>query len=135
MTRIMADTPGEKISTQALYTTARVLFPYLESLASSSSSAKPTLLVTSGGLYKQPYHPYFALAASKAAQFNLTTSLSQILEPRGVHVSSIVVNGVVKEDDPIFAPKLIAEVYWKVYQEAKEKEVWITDGEGWQPVS
>jgi NAD(P)-dependent dehydrogenase (short-subunit alcohol dehydrogenase family) len=122
----------KQIATSGLYTTARILAPHLESLASTPGS-KPTLLVTSGGLYKQPYHPFFSLAQSKAAQHNLTMSISQVLKPKGVHVAAIIVHGLVREDSPIFAPKKIAETYWKVYEERTEKEVWITDGKGWQP--
>jgi hypothetical protein len=108
--------------------------PILSSLA-AEAHRKPSLLVTSGGLYKSPWHPYFSLSLSKASQFSLVQSLAQAFSPKGVHVAAVVVHGLVKPESEIFSPQKIAQVFWKLYEQGPtgEREVWVTDGKGWTP--
>ncbi|QDS68978.1 hypothetical protein FKW77_009013 [Venturia effusa] len=122
-----------KISTIGLYTVAKLVLPQLASLAKSSPTSKPSLLVTSGGLFKSPFAPYFSLSLSKAAQHSLTMSLSQEYAKQGVHVVAMVVHGLVKpEGDENFGPGVIADVYWKLYEQGAkgETETWISPPEG-----
>ena len=121
-------TPSQ-LSTLALYTTARVLMPHIQELA-QDPARKPAFLVTSGGLYKDPWHTYFSLSLSKASQHNLTISLSQAFSRRGVHVAAVVVHGLVKPESEFFSPKKIASVFWRLYQQGPkgDVEVWVTDG-------
>jgi len=90
---------------------------------------KPTLLVTSGGLSFNPRPTHFALAASKAAQHNLTMSFAAEYGPKGVHCAAVVVAGIVGQGRGVFDPASIAETYWKLYDERKmeDKNVWIKD--------
>jgi len=124
-----------KVATLGLYCTARVLMPDLVSL-SGQPGRKPALLVTSGGLYKDAFAPFFSLSLSKASQHSLTMSLSQVYAKQGVLVSAVVVHGLVKPESEIFSPKKIAEVFWDLHQQGAggEKEVWITDGKGWTKI-
>jgi NAD(P)-dependent dehydrogenase (short-subunit alcohol dehydrogenase family) len=103
--------------------------PHLSSLA-GKAGRNPALLVTSGGLYKQPFHGYFSLSLSKAAQFSLTQSLAQVFSRQGVHVAAVVVHGLVKPESEHFSPRRIAGVFWDLYQQGPkgEREVWVTDG-------
>jgi NAD(P)-dependent dehydrogenase (short-subunit alcohol dehydrogenase family) len=107
--------------------------PHFVSLA-KDPGRKPSLLVTSGGLYKDPFHKYFSLSLSKAAQFSLTTTLAQRFAQQGVHVASVVVHGLVKHDSEFYSPKKIAQVFWDLYEQdaTGEREVWVTDGKGWE---
>jgi short-subunit dehydrogenase len=128
-TFIPADKSFLKIATIGLYTVARIVLPQLTDLAKSSPTSKPALLVTSGGLYKSPFAPYFSLSLSKAAQHSLTMSLAQEYSKQGVHIAAVVVHGLVKpEGDKYFGPSIIADVYWKLYGQGAdgEKEVWIS---------
>jgi NAD(P)-dependent dehydrogenase (short-subunit alcohol dehydrogenase family) len=121
-----------KIATLGLYTVSKHLLSQLATLATKKPNSKPTLLVTSGGLFKSPFSPYFSLSLSKAAQHSLTMSLAQEYVKKGVHVAAMVVHGLVKpEGDKYFGPSVIAEVYWRVYEQGKdgEKEVWISPPE------
>jgi hypothetical protein len=106
--------------------------PDLVSLA-EEPERKPAFLVTSGGLYKDAFAPYFSLSLSKASQHSLTMSLSQVFSKKGVLVSAVVVHGLVKPESEVFSPKKIAGVFWDLHQQGAggEKEVWITDGKGW----
>ncbi|KAF2437098.1 NAD(P)-binding protein [Tothia fuscella] len=117
-----------QISALSLYTTAKWAIPRLTKLASTDPIRKPSLLVTSGGLYKSPFAPYFSLSLAKAAQFSLTQSLAQQYSKEGVHVAAVVVHGLVKPESEYFSPRKIAEVFWKLYEEGAEKgkrEVWV----------
>lgn len=100
-----------------------------------ATDRKPTLIVTSGGLYKSPYYRYFSLSQAKAAQHSLAITLAQKYGKQGVVVRAIVVHGLVKPEHPIFSPKEIAKTYWRVYEQGHDgdREVWITDGKGWTP--
>jgi len=117
-----------KVSAIGLYTTAKWALPHLTSLAAASPTRKPALLVTSGGLYKSPFAPYFSLSMSKAAQHSLTMSLAQEFSKKGVHVAAVVVHGLVKPDSEFFSPRVVAEAFWGLYQEGSggEKEIWVT---------
>ena len=99
----------------------------MANLAGSNSQAKPALLVTSGGLYANPYAGYFSLAVSKAAQHNLAMSLGQAYKGKGVHVAAVVVNGFVKPESETCSPKLIAGVFWDLYEAGVkgESSVWV----------
>lgn len=60
-------------------------------------------------------------------------SLHQEYAKQGVHVAAMVVHGLVKpEGDEVFGPGVIAEVYWRVYEQGAggEKEIWISPPEG-----
>jgi NAD(P)-dependent dehydrogenase (short-subunit alcohol dehydrogenase family) len=115
-----------QVSAVGLYTTAKWALPLQANLA-SDSTRKPSFLVTSGGLYKDPWAPYFSLSMAKAAQHSLTMSLSQEFSKKGVHVAAVVVHGLVKPESKYFSPKKIAEVFWGLYGEGKDgqKEVWV----------
>jgi hypothetical protein len=125
---------SHQTSTLGLYTVACILMPHLVSLAAETNHT-PSLIVTSGGLYKNPWHPYFSLSLSKASQFSLTQSLSQAFSKQGVHVAAVVVHGLVNPESEIFNPKMIAKVFWQLYEQGVkgEREVWITDRKGWTP--
>lgn len=93
------------------------------------ANRKPTLLVTSGGLSFNPRPTRFALAASKAAQHNLTMSFAAEYGPKGVHCAAVVVAGIVGPGNGVFDPANIAETYWRLYDEGniEEKSVWVKD--------
>jgi hypothetical protein len=110
--------------------------PHLITLAKSTNKTKPALLITSGGLYKNPYHGYFSLSASKAAQFSITTSLGQRFVKEGVNVGAVVVHGLVRKDSEWFSPERIAGIFWECYaagtgrwKKGDVREVWVTEGD------
>jgi len=116
-----------KVSTTSLYTAAKWAMSHLTSFV-NLKDRNPAFLVTSGGLFKDPWAPYFSLSLSKAAQHSLTMTLSQEFSKKGVHVAAVVVHGLVKPDSEFFSPAKIAETFWALYQQGAqgEKEVWVT---------
>jgi short-subunit dehydrogenase len=77
-----------------------------------------TVLVTGGGLALVPSAPYAGLAAQKAAVRSLALSLAQELEPDGVHVATVTVQGVISPGG-YYDPDRIAEIYWALHTEAR----------------
>ena len=134
----LLETPAERVlqdfqtSALALYVVAQWALPALVELASTSTSstdgsaagAKPSLLVTAGGLHSFPLPPFFSLGVAKAAQINLLECLGLIYGKQGVHVAAVDVGGIVKspEEDGEMNPVNIARVIWEVYCE--ERGVW-----------
>ena len=96
--------------------------PGLVSLA-ETKSAKPSLLVTSGGLHAYPLPAFFSLSLAKAAQINLLESLRLIYGGQGVHVASVDVQGIVKSEaeDKVLNPVNIAKNIYEVYEQGKGK--------------
>lgn len=108
----------------------------------------PAFLVTSGGLYKNPFPafvshplaplkkqkkrtkknqpkkpPQFSLASCKAAQYNLLHSLHKEYGPKGVHCAALVVEGKVSEEAQVTTPKNVALEAWKLFEEPAPGEL------------
>ncbi|KZT62897.1 NAD(P)-binding protein [Calocera cornea HHB12733] len=84
---------------------------------------KRTLLFTGGGLSKDPRPNHAGLASSKAAMRNLSRVFYDVHKPNGLHVGLVTVRGFVTPESEKHSPKLIAEQYWKLYEE-KDPESW-----------
>jgi len=84
---------------------------------------KRTLLFTGGGLAINPRPNHAGLAAGKAAMRNLSRVYYDVHKPNGLHVGLVTVRGFVAPESEKHSPKLIAEQYWKLYEE-KDPENW-----------
>lgn len=78
----------------------------------------PAFLVTSGGLYREPFPFLFSLSAGKAAQHNLIYSFHEKFEP-SIHIACIPVIGLVSDDAKVTTASAIAEQFWKLYSQPK----------------
>lgn len=103
-----------------LYVTAAWALPLLESNAQSKSH--PCFFITGGQIWDHPFPAYFSLSMQKAAQVNFAGSLSQVAGPKGIHVATVSVGGVVKDEDPVLNAKNIASKFWELY---------LQDRDGW----
>ncbi|KXS94555.1 hypothetical protein AC579_4475 [Pseudocercospora musae] len=106
-----------RISVVSLYMVAGWALPQFEKIAAKDPESTPTLLVTSGGLHKDPFPAFFSLANVKSAQYNLVHSLYKEYTPKNVHVAAIVVEGQVKDDAKVTTARHIAEEAWKLYEQ------------------
>ena len=79
------------------------------------------IFLTGGGQGLEPYPSFSSLAIGKSAMRSLAFSLHGDLKNSGICVSTVTINGVV---DPTtkFAPNLICEAFWKLY-ESRENEM------------
>lgn len=106
-----------QITTISLYIVLQWAIPLLLSTGESPSS-NPAFLVTSGGLYREPFPFLFSLSAGKASQHNLITSFHKKYEPK-VHIAAIPIVGVVRDESKTTSAKIVAEEFWKLYEQPK----------------
>ena len=74
-----------------------------------------SVLFTGGGLALKPWPQSTALGMAKAALRNFVASLSADLTGTGIHVGSVVINGLVGK--PGFEPQVIADRFWQLHIE------------------
>ncbi|MCM1499307.1 MAG: SDR family NAD(P)-dependent oxidoreductase [Clostridium sp.] len=80
------------------------------------------ILVTGGGLALEPYAGYLPLSMDKAALRAMVQALSPVLKEKGIYLGTVQVTGVIGSDEH-FAPKTIAEEFWKLYTEQETFEI------------
>ena len=83
---------------------------------------KGAILVTGGGLALQPYAGYLPLSMDKAALRAMVQALAPVLKEKGIYLGTVQVTGVIGSNDH-FAPKTIAEEFWKLYTEQETFEI------------
>ena len=77
---------------------------------------KGSSIVFTGGGYKDaPDSEKLALSVSKGALHTLFLSLVQPLQTQGIKIGTVVIDGAVREDGPIY-PRDVAKAFWDVYQ-------------------
>jgi short-subunit dehydrogenase len=77
---------------------------------------KGTILFTGGGLALEPSAIYASLAVGKAGIRSLCFSLADELSVYDIHVATVTITGLVKPGTR-FDPDVIAESYWRLYQQ------------------
>ena len=80
------------------------------------------ILVTGGGLALQPYAGYLPLSMDKAALRAMVQALSPVLKEKGIYLGTVQVTGTIGSND-FYAPKTIAEEFWKLYTEQETFEI------------
>lgn len=83
---------------------------------------KGAVLVTGGGLALQPYAGYLPLSMDKAALRAMVQALSPVLKEKGIYLGTVQVTGTIGSND-FYAPKAIAEEFWKLYTEQETFEI------------
>jgi short-subunit dehydrogenase len=79
-----------------------------------------TIILTGGGFALRPMAALASLGVQKAALRNLTFSLAEELQPKGIRVATVTVLGTVKPGTP-FDPERIADTYWSIHQDREAK--------------
>ena len=80
------------------------------------------ILVTGGGLALQPYAGYLPLSMDKAALRAMVHALAPVLKEKGVYIGTVQVTGTIGSND-FYAPKTIAEEFWKLYDQRETHEI------------
>ncbi len=80
------------------------------------------ILVTGGGLALQPYAGYLPLSMDKAALRAMVQALSPVMKEKGIYIGTVQVTGTIGSND-FYAPKTIAEEFWKLYTEQDTFEI------------
>ena len=77
-----------------------------------------TIIFTGGGLALKPRFALASLSIGKGAIRTLALMLADELEPEGIHVATVTVDGFVQPGTALDRDR-IAEEYWKLHQEVK----------------
>ncbi|MCB0694366.1 MAG: SDR family NAD(P)-dependent oxidoreductase [Saprospiraceae bacterium] len=95
----------------ALHVAQGILPEYLE-------QDRGKLFFTGGGQALSPHPEWTALSIGKAGMRNLVQSLVKRVEGSRVHVATVTVCGYVQPSDPRYNPVSIADLYWRLYEQA-----------------
>lgn len=80
------------------------------------------ILVTGGGLALQPYAGYLPLSMDKAALRAMVQALVPVLNEKSIYIGTVQVTGTIGSNEH-FAPKTIAEEFWKLYTNQQTTEI------------
>lgn len=80
------------------------------------------ILITGGGLALQPYAGYLPLSMDKAALRAMVQALAPVLKEKGIYIGTVQVTGTIGSND-FYAPKTIAEEFWKLYSGRETNEI------------
>ena len=83
---------------------------------------KGAILITGGGLALQPYAGYLPLSMDKAALRAMVHALAPVLQEKGVYIGTVQVTGTIGSNG-FYAPKTIAEEFWKLYDQRETHEI------------
>lgn len=109
-------------TTIGLYQVSQWAIPKLQALAKASPASKPSLIVTSGVLHRDPWPTFFSLSLAKTAQRNLTESLHKAYNNGGVHIGLVLIAGIISPNAKALNPPTIAEKTWDFFDQEATKD-------------
>lgn len=80
------------------------------------------LLFTGGGFALYPSVDYAGISLAKAGIRILALTLAEELKPKGIFVGTVTIGGVVAPGTK-WAPEIIAEKFWELYEKREEHEI------------
>lgn len=80
------------------------------------------ILITGGGLAIQPYADYLPLSMDKAALRAMVQALTPVLNAKGIYIGTVQVTNTIGSNEK-FAPKNIAEEFFKLYEKRDTNEI------------
>lgn len=84
---------------------------------------KGAFLLTGGGLAIHPSSAYGSLSIGKAGLRSLAFQLHDRLKDDNIFVGLLTVAGFIKPDSDTHSPTILAELYWKLYNDRNEVEI------------
>jgi len=102
-----------RVGTAGLLVCAQAVAPAMR------AARRGTILATGSTVARYPSAEFGTLSMEKAALRVLTLSLADELEPDGVHVAMVTINGTVGR--PGFEPDRIAARYWALHEQDRDR--------------
>lgn len=120
---VLREAPPSRLSPEAFLREFRTnclgaLVSAEEVIPAMRRRGRGTILITGGGLALKPHFTLASLSIGKGAVRTLALMLADELEPDGIHVATVTVDGFVKPGTR-FDPDLIAAEFWKLHVEPK----------------
>lgn len=81
------------------------------------------ILVTGAALGIRPMTMFGSLSLGKAALRNLSLQLHELLQPEGIYVGTLTIDGYIQADSPSHAPSILADKFWQLYQDRTVAEL------------
>jgi short-subunit dehydrogenase len=88
-------------------------------LTAMEEAGEGTVIFTGGGLALDPWPEMASLAVGKAGIRSLAMTLGKELKPKGIHVATVTVCGIVDKGGK-FDPDTIAEAYWELHTQSPD---------------
>ncbi|MFX1574491.1 MAG: SDR family NAD(P)-dependent oxidoreductase [Promethearchaeota archaeon] len=111
----------ESLVTDFKVNVAGVLVAVQEVLPSMLANKEGTILVTGGHLGIEPHKEFASLSIGKGALINLVKVLAAELSTKNIHVGSVIICGIVNPKDEKYNPTAIAEQFWRLHTQKKER--------------
>ncbi|MBI4911108.1 MAG: SDR family NAD(P)-dependent oxidoreductase [Acidobacteria bacterium] len=132
---VMKEVPASRVSPEGLAREFRTnclgaLVSAHEVLPGMRKRGRGSILFTGGGLALKPHHKLASLSIGKGAVRTLALMLAEELEPEGIHVATVTVDGFVQPGTRL-DPDTIAEEFWKLHRQppgAWTREVVLSQG-------
>ena len=105
-----------KISTAHAFHSVKVLLEELK-------SAQGAILLTGGVFATNPSPAFGSLSLGKAALRNLAYQLHGVLQPEGVYVGTMTIDGYIQSNSETHSPKVLAEKFWEMYRNRTDIEL------------
>lgn len=90
-------------------------------LTDMRDAGQGTIVFTGGGLALHPAATYTSLSLGKAAIRSLAYSLGEELEPQGIHVATVTIQGFIQPGNDRYDPDLVAENYWQLHVQPRDQ--------------
>jgi short-subunit dehydrogenase len=107
-----------KISVSNAYVATQAILPALK-------DRKGAILLTGGGFAVQPSAQFGSLSLGKAALRSLAYMLNDSLNPEGVFVGTVTINGYIQHSSTTHSPAILAEKYWELFTNRSTIEITI----------
>jgi short-subunit dehydrogenase len=114
MKPILTETPAElaadfQLSVSNAFAATQALLPTLR-------ERKGAVLLTGGGFALYPNAQFGSLSLGKAGLRSLAYILNDALQPDGVYVGTVTIQGYIQHGSDTHSPALLADTYWELYQ-------------------
>lgn len=86
---------------------------------------KGSIILTGGGYKDKPDPEKLSLSVSKGALHTLFVAMIEPLRERNVKISTVVIDGAVRESGPI-SPEKVAETFWEAYLADTGEAIYLT---------
>jgi len=98
-------------------------FHSVKTLQEKLKESKGAVLFTGGGLATHPNVQVGSLSIGKAALKNLALQLHEVMKVENIYVGTLTVNNAISKDSETHSPKILAEMYWEMYEKRSDAEI------------
>lgn len=118
---IMEETPADLVQEFAVNVVGAV--QSLQAAYPGLKQKQGAFLLTGGGLAVNPMAAYGSLSIGKAGLRSLAYQLHERLKEEGIYAGLLTVAGFINPGSATHSPEVLAELFWKLYEQRSEVEI------------